>query len=452
MPAPARYSADWVLPVTAPPIARGAVLVDVHGRIADVGPDSVVPHPAGVERIELGPCALLPGFVNVHAHPELTAFRGLLEDLAFPDWIAALRLHRTRAQPGPEAWTASARAACLEAVAAGITTLAATEDSAAAAVAMHDAGLRGIIYKEVFGPSAALAADAFGAFRTAVDALRVHATDLVRVGVSPHAPYTVSDALFRMVAEYASAENLPIAVHAAESTDEQTFVRAGTGEFADRHVARGIAVAPRARSTISLLEDTGVLRLRPLLIHCVRVDAHDIARIASHGATVAHCPIANARLGHGIAPVPDLLAAGITVGLGTDSVASNNRMDLLEEARTAQLLQRATLHSADAFPSAQLLRMATLDGARALGLDGVIGSLEPGKEADLCAIAFDRPHIAPVHDPAAALVHAARASDVIMTAVRGRVLWWKGEARTIDAARVERGVAEMAARLRASGA
>jgi 5-methylthioadenosine/S-adenosylhomocysteine deaminase len=450
VPAAARYSADWVFPITSPPIPHGALLVDAHGRIADVGADAHVPRPDGVERVDLGACALLPGLVNVHAHPELTVFRGLLEDLAFPDWIAALNTHRTRAQPA-DMWSVSARAACLEAIAAGITTVAATEDSAAAAGALRDAGLRGIVYKEVFGPSPALANDAFGALRAAVDDLRTEATDLVRIGVSPHAPYTVSDALFRLVADYARAEGLPVAVHAAESADEDAFVRSGAGVFADRHIARGIAVAPRARSTIELLENSGILELRPLLIHCVRVDAEDIARIAFHAAPVAHCPIANARLGHGIAPLGALLDAGVTVGLGTDSVASNNRMDLLEEARAAQLLQRASLRRSEPFPSARLLRIATLDGARALGLDGVIGSLVPGKEADLCALALDGPHVVPVHDPAAAVVHAARASDVVMTVVRGRVLWWRGQAHSMDASGVRRRLTELAAHVPTPG-
>src|SRR5690606_35846861 len=137
-------------------------------------------------------------------------------------------------------------------------------------------------------------------------------------------------------------------------------------------------------------------------------DSDDIRRIADAGAAVAHCPVANARLGHGIAPVIELDAAGVTIGIGSDSVASNNRIDLLEEARVAQLMQRARLRSAGALDAAKLLRMLTLEGARALGLDSRTGSLEAGKDADLCAVRIGAPHTVPVHEPAAALLFSTR--------------------------------------------
>src|SRR5690606_9857204 len=145
-----------------------------------------------------------------------------------------------------------------------------------------------------------------------------------------------------------------------------------------------------------------------------------------------HCPIANARLGHGIAPVTEMLDAGITVAIGTDSVASNNRIDLLEEARAAQLMQRARHGSPSALPGDVLLRMATLDGARALGMEERIGSIEPGKDADLMAVSLEALHVRPVHDPVAALFYAARATNVTLAMVRGRVLYRAGEFLTID--------------------
>jgi len=197
-----------------------------------------------------------------------------------------------------------------------------------------------------------------------------------------------------------------------------------------------------------MLDRLGVLAARPLLIHCVRLGADDIARIAGAGAAVAHCPVANAKLGHGIAPLPELIEAGIRVGLGTDSVGSNNRLDLLEEARTASLLHRGRLASFDYLTPAELLRMVTLDGARALGLDDRIGSLEPGKDADLCAVSLSGAHVRPVHDPVAAVFHAARASDVVLTAVRGRVLFRGGVVETMDEASLAAEIEEPAERIR----
>lgn len=411
-----RLAARWVLPVSAPPLAHGAVLVEA-GRIVAVGPAADVSVPANGRSIDLGDAALLPGLVNTHAHPELTGLRGLLEDLSFPDWIATLM--RTRA--APDVSDLAARWGSIEAIAAGITTVGATETSGAAADALTEAGLRGVVFVEVFGPDERQAPESMRSLRATVETLRARAGDRVAVGVSPHAPFSVSDALFREAAAYARSESLPLAVHTAESVAEEDWVVRGEGVFAERLGARGIAPPPPARSTIERLARTGVLDTGPLLIHCVRIDAQDIASIARAGATIAHCPIANARLGHGIAPVPALLEAGVTVGLGTDSVASNNRLDLLEEARVAQLLQRATHADPALLPADRLLRMATLDGARALRIDRV-GAIEPGFEADLCAVSLAGPHVRPVHDPVAAVVHAARASDVLLTMVAGRIL------------------------------
>jgi cytosine/adenosine deaminase-related metal-dependent hydrolase len=424
---PTRYTADWVLPVSAPPIAGGAVLVDEHGVIRAVRAASELPAGDDVATVDLGAAILLPGLVNVHTHPELAAMRGLLEDLPFHQWIPTLRRAKDGAALSDEDWIDCARWACTEALAAGVTTIGATEDSGASLDALLEFGMRGVVYREVFGPAPEQALPAIGRLRARVETMRRRETDLVCIGISPHAPYTVSDALLRLAAEYAGGEGLPVAVHAAEAEVEEQLVTAGAGPFAAGLRTRGIATPPRGRSTVELLHRTGVMGLRPLLIHCVRVDRDDIARIADSGAAVAHCPVANARLGHGIAPVVELMEAGVCVGLGTDSVASNNRVDMLEEARCAQLMQRARLGSAAALPPAVLLRLATLDGARALGLDHRIGSLEAGKDADLCAVRIAAPHVRPVHDPEAALLLAARGSDVALVSVRGTVLHRDGE-------------------------
>ncbi|MGH7578191.1 MAG: amidohydrolase family protein, partial [Longimicrobiales bacterium] len=447
---PTRLTARWLLPVSDDPIADAALLVGDDGRIADAGPDHAVPTPPGVREIRLGEAALLPGLVNVHAHPELTAMRGLLEDLPFHEWIPALLRAKINARLDGDDYLDCARYGCLEALRAGITTIGATEDSGASLDALIALGMRGVVYREVFGPSPVRADAAMAQLRDNVDAMCERATDLVRVGISPHAPYTVSDRLYVLATELARAERLPVAVHAAESQAEHLLVTHGLGPFADALGRRGVSTPPRAPSTIALLDQLGVLDTRPLLIHCVRLSTDDVSRIAAAGAPVAHCPTANARLGHGIAPVTEMHEAGITVALGTDSVASNNRMDLLEEGRVAQVLQRARLAAPAALPAATLLRMATLDGARALGLDARIGSLERGKDADLCAVAFDAPSVAPVNDPLAALFHSARASDVVLTMVRGRILYDRAATATAppsDRALAER-IGAIASRLR----
>jgi 5-methylthioadenosine/S-adenosylhomocysteine deaminase len=447
---PTLYRAQWVLPVTAPPIHAGAVLVDETGRIAAVGPAATITAPDDAALIDLGEAALLPGLVNTHGHPELAAFRSLLDDLPFHRWIPALIRLKREAALTPADYDTAARWSCIESLAAGITTIGATEDSGAALNALKAAGMRGIAYREVFGAEPTLAPAAIAGLRAKIEAMRLDETDRVRVGISPHAPYTVSDELFRLAADYALAEELPIAVHTAEAQAEVDLVVHGTGPFAAWLQEHGVATPPRARSTIELLERTGLLRARPLLIHCVQLDEEDRRRIADAGARIAHCPIANARLGHGTAPLMEIREAGIAVGLGTDSVASNNRLDLLEEARTAQIVQRARHRAPSLLPADELLRLVTIDGARVLGLEDRIGSLEPGKDADLCAVSFAGHHTAPLHDPTTTLFHAARAPDVVLTVAAGRILYRAGQVLSLDADALRPRLEEIAARLAAA--
>ena len=422
-----RYHARWVLPISAPPIERATVAV-ADGRIAYVGARANAP--AGADT-ELGEAILLPGLVNAHCHLELTVLRGFLEDLDFAHWIMRLNavkrtvLDRSRLLD-------SARFGVAEGLCHGVTTYADTCDSGVAFDAMLEAGVRGIMYQEVFGPDPAARDRSLAELREKVAALRPRESALVKVGVSPHAPYTVSDALYAAVATYAQSEHLPVAVHIAESEVERALVERGEGVFADGLRKRGITVGPRARSSLDLLHRTGVLSTRPLLIHSVRLDAEDIGLVAGSRSPVAHCPISNAKLGHGTSPVLELLEAGVTIALGSDSVASNNRMDMLAEGRAAILAQRARTARHDALCARDALHLVTLGGARALGLDPEIGSLEPGKSADLAAFPLDA-HARPVHDPEAAAIFALPGARASLVTVAGRELVRDGKLLRHDA-------------------
>jgi 5-methylthioadenosine/S-adenosylhomocysteine deaminase len=193
-----------------------------------------------------------------------------------------------------------------------------------------------------------------------------------------------------------------------------------SGSFADGLRKRGIAVGSRATSPVQLLADLGVLANSPLLIHCVRVGARDIQTIVDSGAPVAHCPASNGKLGHGIAPLSEMLAAGITVGLGSDSMASNNRMDILGEARLALLTQRARLGSWESPESVDVLELATIGGARAIGVDAVVGSLDTGKQADLAAFPLDG--VGPIHDPITAAIFSIAGARARFVTVAGKPL------------------------------
>ncbi|HEY2853698.1 MAG TPA: amidohydrolase family protein [Gemmatimonadaceae bacterium] len=410
-----RYHARYVIPITALPIANGVVAVD-GDRIAYVGAASEAP--LGTD-IDLGDVLLLPGLVNAHTHLELTAMRGFLEGLDFRTWI--LRLTTAKREVfSREMLLDAARYGIVEGLRHGITTYADTCESGVAFDAMREMGVRGVMYQEVFGPDPAQCAGAMVELREKVARLRPLETPLVRVGVSPHAPYTVSDPLFTAVARYARHEAIPIAIHIAESAPEYELVVHARGSFAAALRARGIPVDPRARSPIALLASLDVLAAKPLLIHCVRVDEDDIALIAGTQCSIAHCPASNAKLGHGIAPLKAFLDTGVRVGLGSDSVASNNRMDILEEARTASLFQRALHGRFDEMDAACALRLATLGGAEALGIEQDVGSLEVGKSADLAA--FPLMGAAPLHDAVVAAVFALAGSTASFVAVAGRVL------------------------------
>ncbi len=430
-----RYHARWVLPITRPPIEDGTV-AEGDGLITYVGPRSGAP-PG--EDYDLGEAILLPGLVNTHTHLELTAMRGFLEDCRFAEWIDKLRQSRNEIMD-QQALLDSARFGIVEGLEAGITTYADTCSSGVVMQAMRDAGVRGLMYQEVFGPDPSQAEIAMRELEERIEALRLEETELVSLGVSPHAPYTVSDPLYDAAARFANSRQLPLAMHIAESEPEFEIVTRGEGAFAERWRRRGIAVSPRARSPIALLEERGALERGPLLIHCVRVDEDDIAIMARRSCSVAHCPASNAKFGHGIAPLLPLIAAGIKVGIGSDSVASNNRMDILDEARLSVLIHRAATRRHDAFGAHDALQLATIGGARALGLDARVGSLEVGKDADLAAFRTDSPRTIPIGDPYSAAIFALPGRSAELVTVKGRVLVERGSVLAWDkalAARVQ---------------
>ncbi|HVT38069.1 MAG TPA: amidohydrolase family protein [Gemmatimonadaceae bacterium] len=382
----ARYHARWVLPVSAPPIEDGTVVVEMD-RITYVGPRAGAPL---ARDVELGDAVITPGLVNTHTHLDLTVLRGLPQGLTFFDWIRGLVAARDRLTPGEQ--LDSARLGVREGLQAGITTYADTAPSDAPLGAMLELGVRGIAYREVFGPDPAKCEAALSELRRNVAAMRARETRFVGVGVSPHAPYSVSDALYRAVADFARAQQLPLATHIAESADESRLVGGGEGPFAEFLRGRGISVSPRARTPVALLKECDVLGRNALLIHCVRADAEDIATIAGTGCGVATCPVSNRFFAHGAAPVGDLLAAGVRVGVGTDSMASNDRMDVWHESLLAAGFALAGGVAPGHGDHRGALELATLGGARALGLDDRIGSLEAGKQADIAVFPLPRSH------------------------------------------------------------
>ena len=422
-----RYRARWVVPVTQPPIENGCLVEDGRAnclrRPAEGAPDG--------EDHDFGDAVILPGLINSHTHLELTSMRGFLEDLCFNDWIDKLRSSRKEALTD-EMLLDSARYGIVEGLESGITTYADTCATGFVMFAMLEMGVRGIMFQETFGSGPEQCEASIKALRSRVAELASRQTDLVKLGISPHAPYTVSDALYKASADFAKEGGWLMGFHIAESASEQDLVCSGTGAFAEEWKERNLEVVIRGRSPIEVLEKTGCLDTSPLLIHAVRLDANDIATIAAHNCTVAHCPASNAKFGHGIAPLSEYLEAGITVGLGSDSVASNNRMDILEEARLAILFQRAAKRNETAIPAHTALEMATIGGARALRIDDRVGSLEVGKDADLSVFSLSAARVTPIGNIDAAIVFALAGARAEFVTVKGRPLLVDGKVLNVD--------------------
>jgi cytosine/adenosine deaminase-related metal-dependent hydrolase len=391
-------SADWVLPVDGPPIRDGRVVWE-DGRIVEVGPGRSERH------LEGG--AILPGLVNAHSHLEYAVYAGFGDGLEFERWIA-LHLER-KSRLAIEEMEAVARLGAAECLASGITTVGDLSYSGAAAAACAELGLRAIVYLEVFGPGTDQLASRFAAHR---DRIAGVLSDRVRLGISPHSPYTAPLELWQAAAEL----GIPIGTHFAETEAEVGWTRSGNGPLA--------GVRP---TSIRELAAAGVLSERVTAAHCVHLDGEEIELLARHDVAVVHCPRSNALLGCGIAPLAELRAAGVRIGLGTDSPASTPSFDLFEELRVAAYMARARERRSDALSAEDALRLATIGGARALGLDGEIGALTTGKRADLTAVSLAGSPYDPVEDPVAAVVFGGSPARVLETIVDGQTRYRQGE-------------------------
>lgn len=392
----------WIAPVEPDDaVLEGHAVVVRDGRIDAVLPagEAVRRHP-DAQAVHLPGHLLIPGLVNLHTHAAMSLLRGAADDLPLERWLRE-RIWPLEAGLVSDDFVHDGTVlACREMLRGGITTFSDMyffpEATSRAALSMGMRAMVGIIVLDF--PSAYGSGP--GDYLAKGFALRDAMRHEPRIGftLAPHAPYTVSDDAFLEVAKLSAELQLPVHVHVHETARE-------IAEHEARH-----GVRPLAR-----LERLGLVGPELIAVHAVHLADTEIRMLAERGATVAHCPHSNLKLGSGIAPVARMLEAGVRVGLGTDGSASNNRLDLLLEARTASLLAKGSSGDAAAFGAHRALRAATLDGARALGLDDAIGSLVAGKWADLVAVDLSDPDLQPVHDPVAQLIFAAgrdRVTDV----------------------------------------
>ncbi|MDX6398555.1 MAG: aminodeoxyfutalosine deaminase [Gaiellaceae bacterium] len=401
-------SADWVLPVEGEPIRNGAVAID-EGSIVAVG---TVGELGEGERFP--EAAIVPGFVNAHTHLEYAVYAGFGDGLSFGPWIARHVERKQRLEPAD--MESIARLGAAECLRSGITTVGDLAFAGASAAACADLGLRAIVYLEVFGSDASHAMTRFEEKREYVAPAL---SERVQLGVSPHAPYTCSTEVYAACVGL----GLPVATHLNESGDELEWLLRGEGPW---QPFSEMLVEPGGRSGIRQLAEAGLLDERVVAAHCVKVDDEEIGLLARHGVAVAHCPRSNALLGCGIAPLEALRAAGLRVGVGTDGVSSVPSHDFFEELRTVISFARARSEQAGSLSATEALELATLGGARALGLDRETGSLVAGKRADVAVLSLSGSPYLPWEDPAAAVVYGGAPERVLATLVDGEARYERG--------------------------
>lgn len=423
--------AQYVFPITSDPITGGAVLVR-DGKILDVGKVEMLRlrYPEE-EVVDYGLAAVMPGLVDLHTRLEKSVLRGMVADMPYASWILSVIERSGRLEAAD--WYDSAVLGGLDALASGITTIADITSTGAACTATQKVGLRGVIYREVgvmdkkrVGFAMRSAEKDIAHWREEVDPGRI------TIGIAPAAVYATHPSVFGLVSEFACKENLPVAMRLAGSREEYNFVKYGSSMFS----VHAMDEAKRGYVEIPPWMPTGVSPVRyalnwgafespnVLLVHAVHVDEEDVKKLREYDVAVCTCPRANAQLGMGVAPLGAFLRAGLRCGLGTDSPAATESTDMLSEMRVGMLIQRA-VDTRRFLDSTTMLELATMGGARALGLDDKIGSLDIGKCADLVAVDLSSSHQSAGANPVSAVVNTCSASDVLMTMVDGKMLYEK---------------------------
>lgn len=425
-----------LLPCTPdmPVIPRGWVRIDGETITAlGEGPAPEIAPQTAAETIDCTGEVILPGLVNPHAHLPMTLFRGLGEDV--DDRLFRYVLPLERRFVSPEMVRIGTDLACLELVASGTTTVADMYyHEAEVGRSLDRAGLRGVVGQTLadFSPPDHASIDAgFALVEDLVAEFRGHPR--ITPSIAPHAPYSTDIPLMARVAAWAEANpDVPVQIHLAEMDSENRWC-------AERHGLRPVEVVARA----------GLLRPGLICAHCLHVTPEDIAAMAAAGVTVAHNARSNAKAGRGIAPVEAMRAAGIPVGIATDGPMSGNTLDLFAQFAPVSMFAKLLGRSRAPMPAREVLRMATAEGAAVLGLADRIGTLEPGKQADLIRLSLAAPRLHPVYDLYATLVFAAGPQDVTATMVAGRWLMRDGRLLTLDAPAILAAAEAMAATFRA---
>ncbi|MCC7031766.1 MAG: amidohydrolase [Acidobacteria bacterium] len=404
-------------------LSPGSVAIDGSTIVAVDTPEAIAARFDAAERVDLAGHIVLPGLINTHTHAPMVLYRGLADDLALMEWLEKYIFPAEAKTVSPAFVRVGTRLAALEMIRSGTTLFADMyyfEEEVAAAA--KEAGIRGVLGQTIIQfPVADAKTPAEGLARAEAFIRKFKGDELVIPSIAPHSMYTLDQATLLATRDLAVTHGIPLQIHLAETEDE---VRIAQQRYGKRPV--------------TFLDGIGFWAPVTLGAHGVWVSPEEVRLLQARGVGIAHNPESNMKLASGTAPVPGYLKAGVRLGLGTDGAASNNDLDMFEAMRQAALLHKLVSRDPRMVSARTALEMATMGGARALGLQDRLGSLEAGKLADAIAVRTDRPRQVPMYDPVSHLVYATHGDDVVMTVVNGRVLMKDGVVRTLDEAAVIR--------------
>jgi len=412
-------------------IQNGAVAV-VKDKIVAVGTRDEFANWNAVRVIDAEGGIIMPGLVNAHTHAAMTCFRGLADDLPLMTWLNE-HIFPAESRLDEETVYRGSLLACAEMIRSGTTCFCDMYlFEGAVARAAHTAGVRAVVGEVLYdfpSPNYGEIVQGFAYTEKLIEKWRDD--PLITIAVEPHSPYLCAPDLLKQASEQARRHQIPLIIHLSETQSEVEGIKEKYG-----------------RTPVGFLDDQGVLAPNLLACHCVVLNDDDISLLKDHDVKVAHNPESNMKLASGVAPVPKMLDKGICVALGTDGCASNNNLDIFLEMDTAAKLHKVDTLDPTVMDATTVLRMSTIDGARALGLDHEIGSLEPGKAADIIVIDTRKPHLTPMYNPVSHLVYAARGSDVAYSVINGNEVMNKGKFSSLDEVKVMADVEEIAEEIR----
>ncbi|WP_045212152.1 amidohydrolase family protein [Desulfonatronovibrio magnus] len=414
---------------------NGAVAIDGDRIIAVGSQDTITQSYSADQIIDLPGSLIMPGLINAHTHAAMTCFRGIADDMELMDWLNNYIFPAEARNVSQDLAYWGSLLACVEMIKSGTTTFSDMyifEDETARAA--KQAGMRCLIGEVLFDfPSPNAKTPEEGLEYTEKLILKWADDPLINVMVEPHSLYTCSPDLLKAASDMSNRYQVPLSTHLLENKNEARQIKEKLG----------------TRAT-SFLEEMGMLNERFFAFHCVVFDDDDMRLFTDHGCKVVHNPESNMKLASGVAPISAMLHRGITVGLGTDGCASNNNLDMFQEMDSAAKLEKSSLLDPTVMPAEKVVRMATCDGAKVLGMENQTGIIEPGKKADICIIDMNKPHLTPMYDEYSHLAYCVSGADVDTVLINGQVVMRGRRMTTVDEQEIMDRVREIAEGIRKS--